>query len=238
VEMAQLQYRFSRLVGLGLEMTDPGGGIGTRGPGEKQLELDRRKIRVRIDQLRRSLKKVETQRQTQRKSRAGTFRVALVGYTNAGKSTLMNLLTKSKVKVEDRLFATLDATTRQVVLATGQKFLLTDTVGFIRRLPHQLVASFRATLEEVSESDLILHVVDTPHRARQEEIDAVHTVLKEIKAERPELMVFNKIDQLDAGSVEELTWKNPEALFISALNGTGKRELEERIIELMGNAKY
>jgi len=233
VELAQLQYRFSRLVGAGLQMTDPGGGIGTRGPGEKQLELDRRKIRDRIAALKRELKKVETQRRTQRKSRNNVFKAALVGYTNAGKSTLMNLLSKAGVRTEDRLFATLDATTRQVVLASGHKFLLTDTVGFIRRLPHQLVASFRATLEEVAEADLVLHIVDTPHRSRQEEMDAVHSVLRELKIDKPELAVFNKIDRMDQHTLDELKWNHPGALFISALTGKGRKDLEQAIVERM-----
>jgi GTP-binding protein HflX len=237
VELAQLQYRFSRLVGAGLEMTDPGAGIGTRGPGEKQLELDRRKIRHRIARLKLDLKKVEQQRRIQRKSRENVFQVALVGYTNAGKSTLMNLLSKARVKVEDRLFATLDSTTRAVVLPSGERFLLTDTVGFIRRLPHQLVASFRATLEEVNQADLILHVVDSPHPLYSREIEAVEEVLKEIKVDRPALLVFNKIDQLDPISINELKNRFPEAAFISALNGQGRRELEDMIrskIEIRG----
>ncbi|HTY09339.1 MAG TPA: GTPase HflX [Candidatus Edwardsbacteria bacterium] len=233
VELAQLLYRFSRLTGAGIEMSDPGGGIGTRGPGEKQLELDRRKIRDRIARLKRDLKGVEQQRRTQRKSRSGMFQVALVGYTNAGKSTLMNLLAKAKVKVEDRLFATLDATTRQVVLAGGERFLLTDTVGFIRRLPHQLVASFRATLEEVVEADLVLHVVDTPHAARRQEIEAVRAVLQEIAAAGPELMVFNKIDRMDDHTLGELRWGNQDAAFVSALTGGGRRELEQMIVRAM-----
>ncbi len=233
VELAQLQYRFSRLVGAGLEMTDPGAGIGTRGPGEKQLELDRRKIRQRISRLKQDLKKIEQQRKVQRKSRAGVFQIALVGYTNAGKSTLMNLLSKSRVKVEDRLFATLDATTRAVVLASGEKFLLTDTVGFIRRLPHLLVASFRATLEEVNRSDLVLQVVDASHNLYHKEISAVEEVLKEIKAERPELLVFNKTDLLDQSTLEELKERFPEAAFISALNGQGRQELLDLIRERM-----
>lgn len=233
VELAQLSYRFSRLAGAGIEMSDPGGGIGTRGPGEKQLELDRRKIRDRIAHCKRELKKVEQQRRTQRKSRSGTFKVALAGYTNAGKSTLMNLLAKAGVRTEDRLFATLDATTRQVVLRSGERFLLTDTVGFIRRLPHQLVASFKATLEEVVEADLILHVVDTPHAARLAEIAAVRAVLEEIGAGQTELLVFNKTDRLDDHTRRELEWHNPGAVFISALDGTGRGELEARITAAM-----
>lgn len=233
VELAQLQYRFSRLVGAGLEMTDPGAGIGTRGPGEKQLELDRRKIRQRISRLKQELKKVEQQRKVQRKSRDGIFKVALVGYTNAGKSTLMNLLSKARVKVEDRLFATLDATTRSVTLASGEKFLLTDTVGFIRRLPHLLVASFKATLEEVNNADLVLHVVDTPNPFYQKEIDAVDEVLKEIKADRPGIMVFNKTDLLDSDTFGELKRNHPEAALISSITGDGRRELEEMIRQKM-----
>jgi len=229
VELAQLQYRFSRLVGAGLEMTDPGAGIGTRGPGEKQLELDRRKIRHRIARLKQELKKIEQQRRTQRKARADIFKISLVGYTNAGKSTLMNLLSKAGVKVEDRLFATLDATTRAVVLASGEKFLLTDTVGFIRRLPHQLVASFKATLEEVNQADLVLQVVDSPHPLYLKEIAAVEEVLKEIKADRPELLVFNKTDLLDPDTLDGLRRNYPGATFISALTGEGRRELEAMI---------
>lgn len=233
VELAQLQYRFSRLVGAGLEMTDPGAGIGTRGPGEKQLELDRRKIRQRISRLKKDLKKIDLQRKVQRKSRADVFKIALVGYTNAGKSTLMNLLSKARVKVEDRLFATLDATTRAVVLATGERFLLTDTVGFIRRLPHLLVASFKATLEEVNQADLILHVVDSPHPLYLKEIAAVEEVLKEIKADRPEMLVFNKTDLLDQDTLDDLRRNYSEAAFISALTGEGRRELEELIRQKM-----
>lgn len=233
VELAQLQYRFSRLVGAGLEMTDPGAGIGTRGPGEKQLELDRRKIRQRISRLKKDLKKIDLQRKVQRKSRADVFKIALVGYTNAGKSTLMNLLSKARVKVEDRLFATLDATTRAVVLATGERFLLTDTVGFIRRLPHLLVASFKATLEEVNQADLILHVVDSPHPLYLKEIAAVEEVLKEIKADRPEMLVFNKTDLLDQDTMDDLRRNYSEAAFISALTGEGRRELEELIRQKM-----
>ncbi len=233
VELAQLQYRFSRLVGAGLEMTDPGAGIGTRGPGEKQLELDRRKIRHRIARLKQELKKIEQQRKTQRKSRAGVFKISLVGYTNAGKSTLMNLLSKAGVKVEDRLFATLDATTRAVVLASGEKFLLTDTVGFIRRLPHQLVASFKATLEEVNQADLVLQVVDSSHPLYLKEITAVEEVLKEIKADRPELLVFNKTDLLDPDTLDGLRRNYPGAAFISAMIGEGRRELESLIRQRM-----
>jgi GTP-binding protein HflX len=229
VELAQLQYRFSRLVGAGLEMTDPGAGIGTRGPGEKQLELDRRRIRQRISRLREDLKGIEQQRRTQRKSRREVFKVALVGYTNAGKSSLMNLLSKAGVRTEDRLFATLDATTRSVVLRTGEKFVLSDTVGFIRRLPHQLVASFKSTLEEVIRADLLLHVVDSPQPLFEREIATVDEVLKEIKAEGPRLLVFNKADLLDPLTLAELASEHPGAVLVSARTGQGRAELEAMI---------
>ncbi len=236
VELAQLQYRFSRLVGAGLEMSDPGGGIGTRGPGEKQLELDRRKIRDRIARLKRDLARVEQQRRTQRKSRAGAFRAALAGYTNAGKSTLMNRLAHAGVAVRDQLFATLDATTRIAALPHGGRYLLTDTVGFIRRLPHQLVASFKATLEEVVEADLVLHVVDTPHAAREQEMGAVRAVLAGIGAGGSELVVFNKADLLDGRTRRELAWRHPDAVFVSAATGEGKDGLLSRIESAMAGA--
>jgi GTP-binding protein HflX len=226
VELAQLQYRFSRLVGAGLEMTDPGAGIGTRGPGEKQLELDRRKIRHRLARLKQDLKKIETQRRTQRQSRSGMFRAALVGYTNAGKSSLMNLLSKSGVKVADQLFATLDPATRVAALPSGQRYLLTDTVGFIRRLPHQLVASFRSTLEEAVEADLVLHVVDCAHPARDQQMQTVRQVLHEIGVSAEELTVFNKIDLADGRLLDELGQREPGSCFISARTGQGRKDLE------------
>ncbi len=226
VELAQLQYRFSRLVGAGLEMTDPGAGIGTRGPGEKQLELDRRKIRHRLARLRQDLKKIETQRRTQRQARSGMFRAALAGYTNAGKSSLMNLLARSGAKVADRLFATLDPTTRVAALPTGQRYLLTDTVGFIRRLPHQLVASFRSTLEEAVEADLVLHVVDCAHPARDQQMQAVRQVLHQIGVTAEEIIVYNKIDLAEDRLLEELRHRDPESCFVSALTRQGRRDLE------------
>lgn len=234
VELAQLQYRFSRLVGAGLEMTDPGAGIGTRGPGEKQLELDRRKIRTRIAKLRQELRKIEGQRRVQRKSRQNLFRVALVGYTNAGKSSLMRMLSKAEVKIADQLFATLDSTTRLVVLPQGQKFLLTDTVGFIRRLPPQLVASFRSTLEEAVEADLLLHVVDAAHPAWREQLETVAEVLREIGAEGEPLLVFNKCDLLDEDEQKEMEYRYPGAVLVSALTGWGRQGLEQAIIARQG----
>lgn len=237
VELAQLQYRFSRLVGAGLEMTDPGAGIGTRGPGEKQLELDRRKIRHRIARLKQDLKKIETQRRTQRKARSGMFRVALVGYTNAGKSSLMNLLTRSGVKVADRLFATLDPTTRLAALPTGVRYLLTDTVGFVRRLPHQLVTSFRSTLEEAVEADLVLHVVDCAHPARDQQLQTVRQVLHEIGVVADELLVYNKTDIADDRLLDELQHRDPDACFISALTGQGRKELEAVLEERMAKGE-
>lgn len=233
VELAQLQYRFSRLVGAGLEMTDPGAGIGTRGPGEKQLELDRRKIRHRIARLRQDLKKIETQRRTQRKARTSMFRTALAGYTNAGKSSLMNMLAKSGLKVVDQLFATLDPATRVTALPSGRRYLLTDTVGFIRRLPHQLVASFRSTLEEAVEADLVLHVVDCAHPARDQQMQAVRQVMLEIGVSAEELTVYNKIDLAEDRVLEELRHRDPGACFVSALTGQGRRDLEAALAARM-----
>ena len=233
VELAQLQYRYSRLVGAGLEMTDPGAGIGTRGPGEKQLELDRRKIRHRLARLRQELKKIETQRRTQRQARSGMFRTALVGYTNAGKSSLMNLLTKSGVKVADQLFATLDSTTRVAALPSGARYLLTDTVGFIRRLPPQLVASFRSTLEEAVEANLLLHVVDVSGAGWRQQMETVNQVLDEIGAESEPLLVFNKCDLLMAQEIEDIRNRYPQGVFISAKSGWGRRELEQMMMSLM-----
>jgi len=204
VELAQLRYRLPRLRGRGVQMSQQGAGagrggglIGTRGPGETQLEVDRRRILRRISKLERDLSAVARTRDTQRKARRQAEHplVALVGYTNAGKSTLLNRLTDAGVLVEDRLFATLDPRVRRLDLPGGEAVLLSDTVGFVRKLPHQLVEAFRSTLEVVAESDLLVHVVDASAADPQAQIDAVHTVLREIDAgDVPELLVFNKLD--------------------------------------------
>ncbi|HEX2192438.1 MAG TPA: GTPase HflX, partial [Acidimicrobiales bacterium] len=200
VELAQLRYRLPRLRGRGVALSQQAGRIGTRGPGETQLEVDRRRLLRRATKLDADLKELAKNRRTQRKARARSRlqTVALVGYTNAGKSTLLNHLTRSDVLVEDRLFATVDPTTRRLDLPGGERVLLTDTVGFVRKLPHQLVEAFRSTLEEVAEADLLLHVVDASAADPQSQIDAVRTVLAEIGADHvPELLALNKADVLN-----------------------------------------
>lgn len=194
VELAQMQYLLPRLRGLWTHLERQRGGIGMRGPGEKEIETDRRIVRDKIAQLKKKLEKIDQQNTTQRKTRGNMIRVALVGYTNVGKSTLMNLLTKSDVFAEDKLFATLDTTVRKVAF-DATPFLLSDTVGFIRKLPHHLVESFKSTLDEVRESDIILHVVDIAHPQHEDHIRTVQQTLKDLNAqEKPTLMVFNKID--------------------------------------------
>ena len=197
VELAQLQYLLPRLRRMWVHLSRIRGGIGFRGPGETQLETDRRLIGVRIAELRRKLKSVARAQATQRKGRRGYFRVALVGYTNAGKSSLLQALSGSEQFVEDRLFATLDASTRLVPLGDGYETLLTDTVGFIRKLPHHLIASFRSTLEEAREADVLLHVVDASHPDRENHRAVVHGVLDELGlSRRPRMLVYNKTDLL------------------------------------------
>ena len=197
VELAQLQYLLPRLRRMWVHLSRIQGGIGFRGPGETQLETDRRLIGTRIAELRRKLQAVARAQATQRKGRRGRFRAALVGYTNAGKSSLLQALSGSRQFVEDRLFATLDASTRTVPLGDGYESLLTDTVGFIRKLPHHLIASFRTTLEEAREADLILHVVDASHPDREGQREVVRRVLDELGlGKRPRVLVFNKIDLL------------------------------------------
>ncbi|MGE5576342.1 MAG: GTPase HflX [Syntrophothermus sp.] len=199
VELAQLEYLLPRLTGQGQALSRLGGGIGTRGPGETKLEVDRRRIRKRIGALRRAIEEVKAQRELQRAPRrqAGLPLVSLVGYTNAGKSTLFNALTNAGVLAEDRLFATLDPTIRRISSPSGRHMLLSDTVGFIRKLPHELVAAFRATLEEVAEADLLLHVVDASHPEMLAQVEAVQEVLDELGAgEKRSILVLNKIDLL------------------------------------------
>lgn len=229
VELAQLEYTLPRLTGMWKHLERQAGGIGSRGPGETQLETDRRLVNERIARLKRELKGVERERETQRRRRRREFRAALVGYTNAGKSTLFNKLVRADVFVEDRLFATLDATTRQLVSPDRQMVLLTDTVGFIRKLPHRLVEAFKATLEEVLEADLLLHVVDVSHPKADEQIAAVNTVLAELgeaAAAKPTLMVFNKIDRLGVDApVARYREQFPAAVFVSARTGDGIHEL-------------
>jgi GTP-binding protein HflX len=233
VELAQLEYNLARMRGLWTHLERLGGGIGTRGPGESQIETDRRLARDRIAALRRRLRDVSSTRATQRaeRERAHLPTVALAGYTNAGKSTLLNRLTGAEVGVRDRLFHTLDPTTRTLRL-DGRTYLLTDTVGFIRKLPHQLVDAFGATLEETKLADLLLHVVDAS--ADEDEmvamLRAVDTVLAEIvPEEQPRLLVLNKADAIDDDRRRELEFRHPDAVLVSALTGEGLGELGERI---------
>lgn len=198
VELAQYQYLLPRLKGLWKHLERQGGGIGTRGPGETEIETDRRIVKDKISLLRKRLVEIDKQAFTQRKERGELIRVALVGYTNVGKSTLMNLISKSDVFAENKLFATLDTTTRKVVLE-NTPFLLSDTVGFIRKLPHHLVESFKSTLDEVREADILLHVVDISHPKYEEQMGVVNKTLQELKAfDKPILVVFNKMDRYEA----------------------------------------
>ncbi|MEG1412902.1 MAG: GTPase HflX [Acidaminococcaceae bacterium] len=235
VELAQLQYNLPRMAGKGMSLSRLGGGIGTRGPGETKLEVDRRRIRDRITFIKESIDKVKSVRTLHRSNRNKNQvpTVSLVGYTNAGKSTLLNILTASDIYAQDQLFATLDPTTRQLSLPDKQEAILTDTVGFIQRLPHQLVAAFRSTLEEVVESDILLHVVDVSHALYNEQSEAVYTVLKEIGAvDKTTITVFNKIDKLPADSelLTRLT-QVENSVCISAKTGTGLGQLLELIVE-------
>ena len=235
VELAQLEYLRSRLTRAWTHLERQKGGIGMRGPGETQIETDRRLIGKRIAVLKDQLDRIDRQRTTQRKGRAEQTRVALVGYTNAGKSTLMNALADAEVFAEDRLFATLDATTRQVHLDTNKPVLLADTVGFIRKLPHSLVESFKSTLDEVREADLLLHVVDVTHPNAEDHVRVVNETLQELDAlDKPTLMVFNKVDALeDRGLLDALEATFDNAVFVSAARGIGLDELRARTLALV-----
>lgn len=252
VELAQYEYLLPRLTGLWTHLERQRGGIGMRGPGETEIETDRRIVRERISLLKKKLKTIDKQMGIQRGNRGQLVRVALVGYTNVGKSTLMNLISKSEVFAEDKLFATLDTTVRKVVIR-NLPFLLTDTVGFIRKLPTQLVESFKSTLDEVREADLLLHVVDISHPNFDDHIASVHQILEEIKsAGKPTLMVFNKIDRYSPEEIDEddlttertsqhfslqeweKTWMarmNGDAIFISAIEKENIEEFKKKVYE-------
>jgi len=241
VELAQLEYTLPRISRLGAHITSEqqaggGAGIGMRGPGEKQIESDRRLARRRITILRREMKQLEERKRREVSARTvENTTVSLVGYTNAGKSTLMNALTRAGVLVEDKLFSTLDTRTRIWTLGGGIRVLLSDTVGFIRNLPHDLVASFHATLEEVAQADLLIHLVDASSAQAGEQIEAVRAVLSELKvSDKPSLLVFNKVDRFrDPVEREMLAHRFPESISISARSGTGFEELTGRISAIL-----
>jgi GTP-binding protein HflX len=255
VELAQAQYMLPRLTRMWTHLSKHKGGIGMKGPGESEIETDRRALRTKIDRLKERLALIDKQASTQRRNRDDKARVALVGYTNVGKSTIMNLLSKSEVFAENKLFATLDSTVRKVVWPK-HTFLLTDTVGFIRKLPHQLVECFKSTLDEIREADLLLHIVDVSHVGFEDQINIVHQTLKEIGArDKPILLVFNKIDELKEPFILEdetikgkevyikklkKSWmakENNPVVFISAFKKINFNELRDQIELMLSNIK-
>jgi GTP-binding protein HflX len=231
VELAQLKYLLPRIIGgKGLTMSRIEGGIGMRGPGEKQLETDRRYIKRRIYLIEQKLKKIDKVKTTQRKKRMEEFKIAIVGYTNSGKSTLLNRLVKSEVFAENRLFATLDTTTRKLWLGDGINVVITDTVGFIGNLPTGLIESFKSTLADTINADLLIHLADISSPYYQDQIQVVETTTREIGADKiPVLLCFNKIDRINAESLLETRRIYPDAIFISAKDGTYIENLKERL---------
>src|SRR3989344_3956314 len=228
VELAQSSFLLTRLTGHGVLMSRLGGGIGTRGPGETKLEYDRRRIRSRIAQLKDEIEKVRKERllKREKRRRSGIPVAAIVGYTNSGKSTLINALTEAGVLTEDKLFATLDPTTRRLYLPSGRIILLTDTVGFIQKLPHALVAAFQATLEEVTEADFLIHVVDISNPFFERQIDSVYQVLEELKSiAKPLITVFNKADRMEKNVPRKILGKYKPAVAVSALQKRGLEKL-------------
>jgi len=241
VELAQLNYLLPRLSSLYTKFERQRGGIGMRGPGETKLEADRRRLRQRITDLNRQLDQVQRHRRVQRtgREREGFATAALVGYTSAGKSTLLNALSGSEVYADPKLFATLDPTTRRAVLPGGRPILITDTVGFLRRLPHGLVAAFRATLEETVEADILLHVVDAGSPEMEEQMEAVMDVLTDLHIQdKPIVTVLNKIDLVkDTYKLREMTARNPDTVYVSALNGDGLKQLMITVERALAHAE-
>jgi len=235
VELAQLTYLLPRLKGKGILLSRLGGGIGTRGPGETKLEVDRRRISSRIVTLKVRLRELEKQREVLKKKRRFYFLAALIGYTNVGKSTLLNSLTNARVKVDDKLFATLDPTTRKIILPNHQILLLTDTVGFINKLPHQLIAAFHATLKEVEDADLLINILDASHPKFKEQNRATYSVLKELDVEdKPVINVLNKIDLISNDyHLPRVQRAIDSSIAISALTKKGTEKLLDRITQIM-----
>lgn len=236
VELAQLKYLLPRLTGHGADLSRLGGGIGTRGPGETQLEVDRRRIRRRVIKIEEELEKVQRHRALlrRRRQKQALPTAALVGYTNAGKSSLLNALTHAKLPVADKFFVTLDPTLRKVILPGGRAVLLSDTVGFIKKLPHQLVAAFKATLEEVQASDLLLHVIDIAHPQWQDQEQAVTAVLEELGiATKPLISLYNKVDKLPHPEAIAFLSRRPRSVVTSANTGAGLSELKTVIAEML-----
>jgi len=237
VELAQYQYLLPRLRGMWKHLERLGGGIGTRGPGETEIETDRRIVKDKISLLRKRLGEIDKQAFIQRKDRGEFIRVALVGYTNVGKSTIMNLLSKSEVFAENKLFATLDTTTRKVVFE-NTPFLLSDTVGFIRKLPHHLVESFKSTLDEVREADILLHVVDVSHPRYEEQIGVVNNTLHELKAfDKPVVTVFNKIDLYEKSTFDPWLEKEVKAQLVDELKERWENELQGNCVFVSASEK-
>lgn len=234
VELAQIQYQLPRIVGKGIHMSRLEGRIGMRGPGEQQLEYDRRYLRKREHIIRQKLKNIEKSKSTQRKRRQSEFKVAIIGYTNSGKSTLLNRLVKAGVQTENKLFATLDTTTRKLWLGDDIKIVITDTVGFIRDIPHSLIESFRSTFEDTLNADLLLHVVDITSSSYQEKIDVVNETLLEMGGENiPSILCFNKIDAVEPQRKLDVRKQYPEAIYISAKENTFIEELKQTIKEFI-----
>ncbi len=234
VELAQLQYMLPRLTRAWTHLSKQYGGIGTKGPGETQIETDRRIIRNRISHLKDKLKKIEKQRETQSQQRKDLIRITLVGYTNVGKSTLFNLLTSSDVFAEDKLFATLDSTTRTLDFGKKEKLLISDTVGFIRKLPPNLVASFKSTLNEVRDADIILHVIDITHPYFEDQIAVVDQTLKELGSDtKTQIKIFNKVDALtDRNRISYVRNKYSDSIIVSAQRGINISQLQDKLVEI------